>query len=122
MKKKKEKETNNSKKGKNIMPESNFTFLNIDGEEYKTTLTKKFLDRKSYVPTDPKKAFSFIPGNIQKINVAVGDEVVIGDRILILEAMKMKNVVLATRDGIINKIHVQVGEMVSKGHLLFEYK
>jgi len=121
MKKTKEKEPTKIKKDKKTIPD-NFSLLNIDGEEYKTTISKKYLNRKPYIPTDPNKAFSFIPGTIQKILVAEGDEVICGDRILILEAMKMKNIVLAAKDGFIDKIHVEVGELVPKGHLLFEYK
>jgi biotin carboxyl carrier protein len=49
-----------------------------------------------------------------------GDEVAVGTPLLILEAMKMRNEVLSTVDGVVLKIHVREGEMVPKSHLLLE--
>lgn len=96
--------------------------LEIGSAVYATRLTKKFLNRKPYKRPDVRKLAAVIPGTIQKIMVSEGDEVKQGTPMLILEAMKMENLVLSPMDGIIKKIHVSKGELVPKEHLLLEFK
>jgi acetyl-CoA/propionyl-CoA carboxylase biotin carboxyl carrier protein len=55
---------------------------------------------------------------IVKILVAVGDTVVKGDLLLVLEAMKMEQPLTAHKDGVIGVIGADVGATVSSGHLL----
>ncbi|OJX78937.1 biotin carboxylase N-terminal domain-containing protein [Leifsonia sp. 71-9] len=55
---------------------------------------------------------------IVKVAVADGDEVVKGDLVLVLEAMKMEQPLTAHKDGTIAGINAAVGETVSSGHLL----
>lgn len=57
-------------------------------------------------------------GTIIKIAVDVGDTVAAGDLVLVLEAMKMENHVLAHRDGVVTQLHVQAGEVVGTGDVL----
>lgn len=94
--------------------------LNIENFKYRTLLTKKFLSRKPYVEKDPKKVWSFIPGTICEVSVKPGDKVRKGDLLLILEAMKMKNRILAPVDTTIREVHVSEGVIVPKNHLLIE--
>jgi glutaconyl-CoA/methylmalonyl-CoA decarboxylase subunit gamma len=54
-----------------------------------------------------------IPGHILEISVSTGDKVLRGQKLLILEAMKLENVITATKDGIIKKILVSQGDAVS---------
>ena len=54
-----------------------------------------------------------IPGHILEISVSVGDKVLQGQKVLILEAMKLENVITATTDGIIKKILVSEGDAVT---------
>lgn len=61
-----------------------------------------------------------LPGTILQIKVAVGAEVSKGDNLLIMEAMKMENNVLAEKAGKIKKIAVAEGDTVLQGDLLFE--
>ncbi|AGW40677.1 biotin carboxylase [Leifsonia xyli subsp. cynodontis DSM 46306] len=55
---------------------------------------------------------------VVKVAVADGDEVVKGDLVLVLEAMKMEQPLTAHKDGTIAAINAAVGETVSSGHLL----
>ncbi len=59
-----------------------------------------------------------LPGNIFKINVSVGDSVTKGDVLLIMEAMKMENNVLAEKDGTIKEIKVKVADAVLQNDVL----
>ena len=59
-----------------------------------------------------------MPGNILKINVTQGQQVKEGDVIMILEAMKMENEIVATRSGTIAQIAVNKGAVVETGAVL----
>jgi biotin carboxyl carrier protein len=92
----------------------------IDSTIYETKLTKKFLGRSKYLKNDPRKIYSFIPGIIRKILVNEGKKILAGDSLLILEAMKMENILLSSVEGKIKKVYVKEGETVMKNHILIE--
>jgi biotin carboxyl carrier protein len=94
--------------------------LEIDSTLYETTLTSKYLKKKNYSAHDPSKIRAFIPGIIRKIIVNEGNKIKPGDELLILEAMKMENILLSSIAGKIKKIYIKEGETVMKNHLLIE--
>ncbi len=59
-----------------------------------------------------------MPGTILKLNVAVGQSVKAGDVVLILEAMKMENEIVAPCDGTIKQILVTKGSTVDTDQIL----
>ena len=59
-----------------------------------------------------------MPGNIWKILVTEGQAIKAGDILLILEAMKMENEILAPRDGIVASIATTTGAAVNTGDKL----
>ena len=63
-----------------------------------------------------------MPGLILDINVMVGSEVHENDPLLVLEAMKMENVLTAPRDGVIKSISIDKGDAVDKNQLLIEFE
>ena len=93
-----------------------------EGHEYKTYLTKKFLERKPWHAPDPYKVLSHIPGSVIEIFVKPGQSVKKGDKLMIYEAMKMMNVVHAPMDGKIKEVNAKVGETLPKGALLVTFK
>ena len=97
-----------------------YEILNIDGTAYKTTLTQKFKNRTAWELPNENLIKAFIPGTILKIFVKEGQKVREGSKLLILEAMKMKNVVTAPASGVIKSIEVKEGIMVPKNQLLIE--
>lgn len=94
--------------------------FSIGGMYFKTLPTEKFKKRKRYEEDNPKLLKAFIPGTIDEIFVKPGDEVKTGDELLILEAMKMRNVVAAPFDGKVKYIWVKVNESVGKNQLMVE--
>lgn len=94
--------------------------LNIDTTLYKTNISDKFAARKPYRPADPRQISSFIPGTILDILVEEGQEVREGDDLIILDAMKMQNILKSKVNGKIKCIVVSKGEKVSRGRLLME--
>ncbi len=61
-----------------------------------------------------------LPGNVMQLFVSQGDEVKLGDKLLMYEAMKMENTITAENDGIIKNLKVQPGDSVLQGALLME--
>jgi biotin carboxyl carrier protein len=61
-----------------------------------------------------------IPGVILSFSVKEGDSIEAGQEVCILEAMKMKNAIRASRAGKITAIHVSTGQTVSHGQPLFD--
>lgn len=51
-------------------------------------------------------------------NISVGDKVVKGDPLVILEAMKMEQPIVAPRDGIVASVDAPIGQTVTSGHVL----
>lgn len=60
-----------------------------------------------------------MPGKVIKINKRVGDAVASGDEVLVLEAMKMGNPIMAPCDGKITGMPVSEGQSVQGGDTLF---
>ena len=61
-----------------------------------------------------------LPGNINEIRFSAGQTVKAGDVVIILEAMKMENEIVAPKAGMLSKIHVQKGAVVNTGDPLFD--
>lgn len=61
-----------------------------------------------------------LPGSIFKLLVKEGDQVKEGDNLLVMEAMKMENDVLAEKAGTITNIKVAVGDAVLQNDVLLE--
>ena len=121
-----------------LKDEDNIIDLEVNGTPYKVEVHKEVKTTKTpiLVRSDvktPKGAHKIkktgssinqikapLPGNIIQVFVKENDEVKKGDKLLIYEAMKMENTVLAEREGKIKKLNVQVGDSVLQGDLLME--
>lgn len=95
----------------------NFT---IGGMYYKTSLTEKFKNRKQYKEPDINLIKAFIPGTIVDVMVKREQRVTEGEPLLLLEAMKMRNIIAAPKDAKIKKLLVKKTDMVFKNQLLIE--
>ena len=67
------------------------------------------------VPADSGTVSAAIPGTILDVRVKVGQQVKRGDILVILEAMKMENEIMAPRDGQVASVHVEKGTAVNVG-------
>ena len=59
-----------------------------------------------------------MPGNILDVKVSAGQAVQAGDVLVILEAMKMENEIVAPQDGTVASVSVKKGDTVNSGDLL----
>lgn len=100
--------------------------LRINGQAYKVSLREKIdlllssmgMDLKAMQKAEPVKAP--MPGMILKILVEPGQQINKGDGLLILEAMKMENVIKATGSATVKNIKAQERTAVEKGAILIE--
>nr|WP_241095106.1 biotin/lipoyl-containing protein [Marinicauda algicola] len=63
-----------------------------------------------------------MPGLVVAVNVAEGQEVKAGEPLVVVEAMKMENVLRAERDGTVKSIHAKAGDSVAADELLIEFE
>lgn len=61
-----------------------------------------------------------MPGLVLEVNVEAGQTIAKGDPLLILEAMKMENVIKSAGDGVVEEILIEKGAAVEKGALLIK--
>lgn len=94
--------------------------LIIDGGEYLTTFPDKYKNKKPYEENNPNLIRSFLPGTIVEILTKPGKKVDEGEVLVILEAMKMHNSIIAPFDGKVKKIFVSLGQMVPKDFVMVE--
>ncbi len=100
--------------------------LLVNGVSYLFSIESPFsLQRKKLLSTLSSESSTIrlkapMPGKILDVLVKTGDAVKVGDTLLILEAMKMQNAILASTKGIIKKVLVKKGDTTSKSDLLIE--
>jgi biotin carboxyl carrier protein len=88
-------------------------------DKFDTLLEKMGLNAGSAGKVNSLKAP--MPGLIIDLKVKAGDTVKAGDALLILEAMKMENILKAPGEAVIKKVNVQKGNSVEKGQVLIEF-
>ena len=92
-----------------------FSFYDKDIEKFeKYMLEEEVADLSKYL-------LAPMPGKIVSINVKNGQKIKSGDNLLILEAMKMENLITATKDTKIKKINVKVNDAVEVDQILIEF-
>jgi len=69
-----------------------------------------------------KLVISPMPGLIVSVDVETGQEVKAGEALLVVEAMKMENVIRAEKDGVIKTINVEAGASVAADELMIEFE
>ncbi len=100
--------------------------LEIDGYTYSVdamderTRAIRDLTAKSAAASGPAPLKAPMPGLIVRVNVAVGDVVVAGQGLVVMEAMKMENELRTASAGTVKAILVETGKAVDKGTILVE--
>ncbi len=117
--------------------EENIAIVEVNGTKYEVEVEKQIITTKTPTlirkPVKPGKNSGKIghtsgitlvkaplPGNILSVSKKTDESVKKGDLVLMYEAMKMENQVLAEKDGTIGKINVVPGDAVLQGDVLFE--
>ena len=98
--------------------ENDIQILLIDGTAYPTKLHRKYRERKPVPVPDPAEVRAFVPGAVLEVLVEAGQAVERGQPLLVVEAMKMQNALMAAAAGTVGEVHVSTGALVEKGDLL----
>ncbi|MBT8269724.1 MAG: acetyl-CoA carboxylase biotin carboxyl carrier protein subunit [Bacteroidia bacterium] len=102
--------------------------IEMDGVEHTVRIKGKLdllIDKMGLSKIDVQEVqyiYAPMPGLILDLMVKEGQEVNENDALLILEAMKMENVIKSPRKGIIRSIPVEKGEAIDKSTLLIEFE
>ncbi|EKO3654082.1 sodium-extruding oxaloacetate decarboxylase subunit alpha [Vibrio metschnikovii] len=98
--------------------------VKVDGQVYQvevgpqgqlTSVTTQASPQAAALASTAEAVPAPLAGNIFKVQVQPGSEVVEGDVLVILEAMKMETEVRAARNGVVQVLHVKEGDSVSVG-------
>ncbi|MBF0188446.1 MAG: acetyl/propionyl/methylcrotonyl-CoA carboxylase subunit alpha [Magnetococcales bacterium] len=73
-------------------------------------------------PDLSKFLISQMPGLVLSVDVKPGDAVVAGDALLVLEAMKMENIMQAEQDGVVKSVSIAKGDTVEANAVLMEFE
>lgn len=101
--------------------------VKVNGRHYPVVLKDRFdtLLEKMGMNTNSGSRVNHVrapmPGLIIDLKVKSGDEVKAGDTLLILEAMKMENIIKAPGDATVKSVKVNMGEGVEKNQVLIEF-
>lgn len=102
--------------------------IRVNGIAYSTELIDKYdeliksLGMENLTKVEIKELKSPMPGLVIKIDVQVGDSIQKGDPLMILEAMKMENVIKSRSEGVIAELYVSEGQAVEKNELLIRFE
>ena len=106
-----------SEGGKNYRVNTHFSSYSIDIVD---SQAKYLRTRKKEEDKQDDKIVSPMPGKILDVSIEVGQEINKGDTLVVLEAMKMQNVIIASQKGRVRRVCVVAGQTVSKDEILVE--
>jgi len=102
--------------------------LSINGQSYSVDVKTKMdlllekLGMSDMAEGKIKDVKAPMPGLVLDLRVKPGQEISKGDPLMVLEAMKMENVIKASGEGTVASIEVKKGDAVEKGQLLISFK
>jgi biotin carboxyl carrier protein len=102
--------------------------VRLNGEAYDLELKDHFdlllekMGLDSMMSTAQTDLKAPMPGLVLEVLAAPGQEVKKGDALLVLEAMKMENVIKAPSDAVVKEVNVAPKEAVEKNHVLITFE
>jgi len=110
-----------------IDPVEKTAVVKVNGNSYTLTIRNQLDQLLKQLGMDNLTANKILqvkapmPGLVLNVLVIEGDEVKKGDNLLVLEAMKMENMIKSPTDGVIKKIAVKQGDKIEKNELLINF-
>ncbi|MEG1543267.1 MAG: biotin/lipoyl-containing protein, partial [Tannerellaceae bacterium] len=90
----------------------------VTARKYKTLLTKKYLNRPVWKKPYSGDVVAHLPGTVVKIEVKLGQTVEVGQLLMIHQAMKMYNRIVAPVAGVVTELPVNEGDQIAKSTLM----
>lgn len=103
-------------------------FVKVNGEKHRFTVKDRFdellhsLGMDNLTGSKVADLKAPMPGLVLEVSVKGGQQVEKGDALIILEAMKMENVIKSPTDGVIKSISVNKGDTVEKNQLILNFE
>ncbi len=97
-------------------------WIHFQGRIWKIENDKKLFGKTAATKASNGEILAPMPGKITKILKFVGDQIRIGEAVLVMEAMKMEYTMKADSDGVLEFVKCQAGEQVGLGKLLAKVK
>jgi len=100
--------------------------IRVNGNKYKVTVRDKYdellhaLGMDAAITNKVNDLKAPMPGLVLDVLVSEGQQIKKGDSLVVLEAMKMENILKATTDAVIKKVCAQKGARVEKNEVLIE--
>ncbi len=110
-----------------LSQEGNLVRLKINEQYYEVTVQDELEQQLAKIGINPnadKKANELkspMPGMVLRLLVGVGDKVQKGDSLIVLESMKMENILKATGEGTVLAVCCTAGNTVEKGEILLKF-
>lgn len=101
--------------------------VKVNGREYEISMEDQYdqllkkLGLDSLTTNKVREIKAPMPGLVLNVMVEEGQEVKKGESLLVLEAMKMENVIKSPAEGLVKKILIQKGDKVEKNELLIQF-
>lgn len=101
--------------------------IKVNGNVYKVQVTTqldlllKQLGMDSLIGNKVSQLKAPMPGLVLNVLIAEGDEVKKGDSLIVLEAMKMENIIKSPTDAVVKKIEVVQGDKIEKNTVLIQF-
>lgn len=86
------------------------------------SIAEKTVQHKSTTHSTGGSLISPMTGIILEVLVSAGDHVSRGDKVIVMEAMKMENSVLSDRDGVVKEVRVKKGDNVNAGDIMILFE
>lgn len=98
-------------------------FFELNGQPREITVIDRSLEPETKAsikadPDDPKQVGASMPGMVINVAVGEGDKIKAGQKLMVLEAMKMETTINAPCDGVVERITAKAGTQVAAGELL----
>ncbi|MBX7167588.1 MAG: pyruvate carboxylase [Pirellulales bacterium] len=102
-------------------------FFEVNGQPRSVTVQDRSLEgevrrREKAEPNDPKQIGAPMPGLVVVVAVSAGDSVAQGQKLVMMEAMKMQTTLTAERAGRVAEVVVKPGTQVETGDLLLKFE
>ena len=104
---------------------SSSVFFELNGQPRTIEIINNEFSKNAFINSkaeegNPHHVGSPLPGQVSKIFVSEGEKILKGDRVLVIEAMKMETTISAEKSGTIKKIYLKSGDNVETKDLLIE--
>lgn len=89
-------------------------FIHAFGRSWRTDVSDS-AERSALGADDADLATAPMPGMVVTIAVQAGEQVITGQPLVVIESMKMQSEIVAWRDGVVERVHLQVGDTFDRG-------